>query len=182
MSYITCHVSHVTCHMSCVTGHVFFLTMRWSLSVEGLLSTGPTPSSLDKVQNMVLAFSAGQNCWETRPGSPVISDPPPTTLTTFSLLHATCNMWHVTCDTWHVKCDMWHRTREMWRMKHDMKQVWGVGLSAKISATLLLWFGSEGDTDLLPAMTVYQPHKFGRIDSLQVWRKRVTDWLSELIN
>ena len=59
MSHVTCHVSHVTCHMSRVTCHVsnvtwhmfcfflfFFLrTKWWSLSVEGLLSAGPTPSS-----------------------------------------------------------------------------------------------------------------------------------------
>ena len=50
-----CHVSRVTCHMSCVTCHVshviyihflfFFRTKWWALLVEGLLSTGPTPSS-----------------------------------------------------------------------------------------------------------------------------------------
>ena len=49
MSRVTCHVSHVTCHMSRATCHFFFFfffwTKRWSLSVEGLLSTGPTPSS-----------------------------------------------------------------------------------------------------------------------------------------
>ena len=52
------HVSHVTCHMSCVrcqvSGvrcHIFILfiflggTKWWNYSVEGLLSTGPTPSS-----------------------------------------------------------------------------------------------------------------------------------------
>ena len=50
MSCVTCHVSHVTCHVSHVTCHMslffFFLfrTKWWSLSVEGLLSTGPTPS------------------------------------------------------------------------------------------------------------------------------------------
>ena len=44
--HVTCHVSRVTCHMSHVTCHVFFVrTKLWSLSVEGLLSTGPTPSS-----------------------------------------------------------------------------------------------------------------------------------------
>ena len=46
VSHVTCHVSHVMCHISCVTCHVshvtFFLTKWWSLSVEGLLSTGPT--------------------------------------------------------------------------------------------------------------------------------------------
>ena len=45
----TCHVSHFTCLMSHVTCHnfvlLFFWTKWWSLSVEGLLSTGPTPSS-----------------------------------------------------------------------------------------------------------------------------------------
>ena len=43
MSHVTCHVSHVICHMS----HVFKknLTKWWSLSVEGLLSTGPTLSN-----------------------------------------------------------------------------------------------------------------------------------------
>ena len=48
MSRVTCHVSRVTCHMSRVTCHffsLFFRTKWWSLSVEGLLSTGPTPSS-----------------------------------------------------------------------------------------------------------------------------------------
>ena len=43
-------MSCVRCHMSCVTCHFFsyfFLTMFWSLSVEGLLSTGPTPPSFN---------------------------------------------------------------------------------------------------------------------------------------
>ena len=44
--HVTCHLSHVTCHMSRVTCHVSKWTKWWSLSVEGLLSTGPTPSSL----------------------------------------------------------------------------------------------------------------------------------------
>ena len=45
--HVTCHMSHVTCHMSHVTCHYYyyFLTQWWSLSVEGLLSTGPTLSS-----------------------------------------------------------------------------------------------------------------------------------------
>ena len=49
MSCVTCHVFCVTCYMSGVTCHFFFSsffrTKWWSLSVEGLLSTGPTPSS-----------------------------------------------------------------------------------------------------------------------------------------
>ena len=49
------HVSHVMCHMSCVAYHMscvvcqgvtFFFTKRLTWLVEGLLSTGPTPSSL----------------------------------------------------------------------------------------------------------------------------------------
>ena len=52
-----CHVSRVTCHVSRVMCHnffslflLFFRTMWWSLSVEGLLSTGPTPSSYTAIQ------------------------------------------------------------------------------------------------------------------------------------
>ena len=43
MSCVTCHVSHFTCHM---LHFFFFLTMWWSLSVEGLLSTEPWSGSL----------------------------------------------------------------------------------------------------------------------------------------
>ena len=48
MSHVACHVSRVICHVSHVTCHIFlcfFLTNWWGLSVEGLLSTGLTPSS-----------------------------------------------------------------------------------------------------------------------------------------
>ena len=42
-------VSHVTCQMSqLLLLFIFFRTKWWSLSVEGLLSTGPTPSSLHR--------------------------------------------------------------------------------------------------------------------------------------
>ena len=47
--HVTCHMSWVTCHVSHVKCCVFFFvsfTKWWSLSVEGLLSTGCTPSSL----------------------------------------------------------------------------------------------------------------------------------------
>ena len=52
--HVTCHVSRVTCHVSqdmCHMSIFYYLsffprTKWWSLSVEGLLSTGPTPSSL----------------------------------------------------------------------------------------------------------------------------------------
>ena len=53
MSHIMCHVSHVTCHLSHVTlfySSFLFRTKWWSLLVEGLLSTGPTPSSLKSFQ------------------------------------------------------------------------------------------------------------------------------------
>ena len=48
-SCVTCHMSHVMCHVSHVKYHnyyYFFVTKWWSLSVEGVLSTGPTRSSL----------------------------------------------------------------------------------------------------------------------------------------
>ena len=48
MSHVACHVSCVTCHLSHVTFFFFFFffwTKWWSLLVEGLLSTEPTPSS-----------------------------------------------------------------------------------------------------------------------------------------
>ena len=61
VSRVTCHVSRVTCHVSRVTCHMsffffffFFLTKWSSLSVEGLLSTGPTPSSLFQLRNDLL--------------------------------------------------------------------------------------------------------------------------------
>ena len=62
MSHVMCHVSHVTCHVSHVTCHVLlvtfflFLTKLWSLSVEGLLSTGPTPSSFLMFWNILEGF------------------------------------------------------------------------------------------------------------------------------
>ena len=49
MSDVTCHMSGVRCQMSGVTIYIyiyiFFFTKWLSLSGEGLLSTGPTPSS-----------------------------------------------------------------------------------------------------------------------------------------
>ena len=43
-SIVTCYVSDVTRHMSHL--FIFCFTMLWSWLVEGLLSTGPTPSTL----------------------------------------------------------------------------------------------------------------------------------------
>ena len=63
----TCHVSRVTCHMSQV---IFFLTQWQSLSVEGMLSMGPTPSSCDmdmmimKVSQIALLI-IGSFAWQT---------------------------------------------------------------------------------------------------------------------
>ena len=51
ISCVTCHMSPVTCPISNVTFFSFFFitklcwTRWWSQSVEGLLSTGSTPSS-----------------------------------------------------------------------------------------------------------------------------------------
>ena len=50
MSHVRCQVSDVRCHVShvmCQMSHVFFSWTNWrSLLVDGLLSTGPTLSSL----------------------------------------------------------------------------------------------------------------------------------------
>ena len=69
VSCVMCHVSCVMCHMACVTCHmshvqIFFLhykkkksLKKWtkwgSLSVEGLLSTRPTPSSFTKLPGKI---------------------------------------------------------------------------------------------------------------------------------
>ena len=58
MSYVMCHLSCVMCHMSGVMCHLSYVTCNFFFSnffinlvelvgdsVEGLLSTGPTPSS-----------------------------------------------------------------------------------------------------------------------------------------
>ena len=49
VSCVTCHMSHVPCHVSQVMCHMshfsFSFAKWWSLSVEGLLLTGPTPSN-----------------------------------------------------------------------------------------------------------------------------------------
>ena len=72
VSCVTCHVSHVTCHVSPVTckkKKLFFVNIYiyiyiyiflnkkkwkkwWRYSVEGLLSTGHTPSSLEMAGSM----------------------------------------------------------------------------------------------------------------------------------
>ena len=50
MSCVTCHVSRVTCHVSHVTLLFFFSrTKWWSISMEGLLSTGPRLSSFKRM-------------------------------------------------------------------------------------------------------------------------------------
>ena len=51
--HFTCHMLHVMCHVSCAMFHMSYVTFFggwggtkwWSLSVEGLLTTGHTPSS-----------------------------------------------------------------------------------------------------------------------------------------
>ena len=69
MSRVICHVSGVTCQVSRVTCNfiiiiLFFLTQWWSLSGEGLLSTGPTPSSfhISGVFPAGQVFHKGQAC------------------------------------------------------------------------------------------------------------------------
>ena len=51
VSWVMCHMSRVTCHMSRVMCPIFLIFFRkwWILSVERLLSTGPTPSSFHQL-------------------------------------------------------------------------------------------------------------------------------------
>ena len=56
MSRVTCHVLHVT-HK--VSNYLIFFTKSWSLLVEGLLSTGPTPSSYYLGVNVLLRAALG---------------------------------------------------------------------------------------------------------------------------
>ena len=60
MSHVMCQVSGVTCQVSCVF-FLFFLFFFFfykvvELVVEGLLSTGPTPSSLYSLEKHNLVF------------------------------------------------------------------------------------------------------------------------------
>ena len=92
MCHVMCHVSRVTCHMSRVTCHMspffFFLTKWWSLLVEGLLSTGPTPSSflqgspwfgvkvlrkLSNTKNALLRFKKNNRSSILQPPQPPLS-------------------------------------------------------------------------------------------------------------
>ena len=66
-----CHVSPVTCHMSRVTCHILFFLLLFykknmeevvDLVVEGLLSTGPTPSSLVFFVQFLYAQNQGLKC------------------------------------------------------------------------------------------------------------------------
>ena len=59
MLHVTCHVSCVTCHVSHVTFFFFFWAEWWSLSVEGLSSTGlPRLVSIEVVVTMLTLKSA----------------------------------------------------------------------------------------------------------------------------
>ena len=60
-------MSHVTCQMS--QFFFVFLIKWWTLSVEGLLSTGPTPSSFDRLGRITLSknfSSLALTVWEWR--------------------------------------------------------------------------------------------------------------------
>ena len=60
MSYVMCHMWWLTCHVSHVVKYIyiciFFLTKWWSLSLKGVLSTGPTLSSFFYVNNLKSTF------------------------------------------------------------------------------------------------------------------------------
>ena len=58
MSRVTCHMSRVTC----VKKKLKKWTKLWSLSVEGLLSTGPTPSSFYHARACPRTTSAHLKC------------------------------------------------------------------------------------------------------------------------
>ena len=53
MSHVTCHVSRVMCHMSLVTCqqkiYIYICDKVVELVVEGLLTTGPTRSSFNRL-------------------------------------------------------------------------------------------------------------------------------------
>ena len=74
LSPVMCHMSRVTCHLSRVTCgifyiylyiYIYFLNQFWSLLVEGLLSTGPTP-----VLKMECKLMAGTSPHTGMPGWP----------------------------------------------------------------------------------------------------------------
>ena len=56
VSRVTCHVSHIYIY---IYWFIYFWTKRWSLLVEGLLSTGPTPSSF-YLSMVLLKFSTNK--------------------------------------------------------------------------------------------------------------------------
>ena len=66
ISRVMCHKSHVTCHMLCVTCICFVFTKWLSFSVEGLLSTEPTQSILERIHRFLslsLALSLPKPTW-----------------------------------------------------------------------------------------------------------------------
>ena len=84
MSCVTCHMLRVTCHMSRVTCHVslflffsFFLrTKWWSLSVEGLSSTGLPRlvfSTAPASPGLLIILTGSLNCHSLpSPFSPIV--------------------------------------------------------------------------------------------------------------
>ena len=133
VSCVTCHVSHVTCHVSHVMCH-FFWTKWWSLSVEGLLSTGPTPSSFEVLFQKWIVGKLYSHWWtktlfvteivgellklmKLDGEAPLITDPLTISFNTLrKKKKKKSDMWHMTCDTWHVTHDMWHLTHDMWHV------------------------------------------------------------------
>ena len=91
MSCVTCHVSHVMCHMSRVTCHVshviFFLLLFSDKVVEGLLSTGPTPSSF-KMFSVIKSGIEHSNYW--KPNTSVL-------LSTWWILQIFIRLGHFCC-------------------------------------------------------------------------------------
>ena len=95
-----CHVSHVTFFLL-----LFFQTILWSLSVKGLLSTGPTPSS---VQISSKHFhSQTQGLESLRECS----------------LPTMCHMTDVICHMSDFLCHIKGGTKKQGRMKLLLKQI-----------------------------------------------------------
>ena len=82
--------------------------------------------------------------------APLITDPPPTSPTTLSEKEKKKKKKKI-LDTWHLTLDTWHLTCDTW---------WEGEHSLKIAAPYLL--------------------RFGFIDVLKVWRKRVTQLFNQL--
>ena len=58
--------------------------------------------------------------------APLISDPQPTSFTTFSIIlnnnKTTCVMFHLTFNPWHMTWFTWYVTHDTWHVTHDKQR------------------------------------------------------------